>query len=155
MRIGKIATYFFMDGKPRLWHSMVALLFVLFWLASCTPMHNYGYPHRLRIGVRGGTRVIAGWDTFYDIDITDRDGNGASYQPFYGERADSLTALQQDSLDYWPDSIAVTYQWLTVKSAWCDNKLTLIAEPNTTGKSRSLWVALWIMDSFAEIKIVQ
>lgn len=50
------------------------------------------------------------------------------------------------------------YRWLKVEYKWNDgnNKdLTIHAEPNTTGKSRTLYIELYSGPEYAVIKVVQ
>ena len=62
-------------------------------------------------------------------------------------------AGSENSLD--DDSLIVTYKWLTIKAKTRDNNLTIIAEPNPTGKSRKLYIYGDVTNQFAEIKVTQ
>jgi hypothetical protein len=115
--------------------AMLACLVLLF--ASCNDNDNYGYTSNVNFGTNGGRKVILGNNDFDILEINSYAGNG--------------TVSNADN----SDSLIVTNQWLTVRCRKYDKKLVLIAEPNRTGKSRKMYVAGWVMDSSAEIKVTQ
>jgi len=54
------------------------------------------------------------------------------------------------------DTIIATYYWLTVKyKESFNNDMKIIAEPNTTGKKRTLYVYCMVDNSGATIKVTQ
>ena len=103
-------------------------------LAGCTNLDNYGYPKSLSFGKEGGQKVVKGDDGIYHLTISNYNGDGN-----YSDG----------------DSIIVTYEWLTVKCAKFDDTWTIIAEPNTTGKNRKLYVYGAVDDGDAEMTIKQ
>ena len=101
-------------------------------------MDNFGYPSKVSFGREGGIKVVSGDHYLYNLEIADYNGDGAG---------------SENSLD--DDSLIVTYKWLTIKAKTRDNDLTIIAEPNTTGKSRKLYIYGGVQNQFAEIKVTQ
>ena len=92
-------------------------------LSACERADNFGYPSKVSFGREGGIKVVSGNDYFYNLEIADYNGDGE---------------CSQNSMD--DDSLIVTYKWLTIKAKTRDNNLTIIAEPNPTGKSRKLYI---------------
>lgn len=114
-------------------------LYIMVSLASCGPTDNYGYPDKISFGRDGGIREVSGNEPTYDIEIADGSGEGTNKN------------LNTDD----SDSIKVTYKWLTVRAKKFEDKVTLIAEPNTNGKSRHLYVYGMVDDFDFEIKVSQ
>ena len=106
---------------------------------GCGETGNYGYPSKVVLTKSGGDKEVKGTDSPYLIEIRDYDGNGAVSNP----------------LGTAGDSMIVSYQWLTIKAKKGESKLLLIAAPNQSGKSRTLYVHAPVMDTGAEIKVVQ
>lgn len=112
---------------------------LLLFFVSCGETGNYGYPSKVVFNNSGGDKEVKGTDSPYLIEIRDYDGNGAV----------------SNSLGTAGDSMIVSYQWLTIKAKKGESKLLLIAAPNQSGKSRTLYVHAPVMDTGAEIKVVQ
>ena len=106
---------------------------------GCGETGNYGYPSKVVLTKSGGSKEVKGNGAPYLIEIRDYDGNGEVSKVF-GAAGDSMIA---------------SYQWLTIKAKKGDTKLQLIATPNQSGKSRTLYVHAPVMDTGAEIKVVQ
>ena len=106
---------------------------------GCGETGNYGYPSKVVLTKSGGSKEVKGNDAPYLIEIHDYDGNGEVSKVF-GAAGDSMI---------------VSYQWLTIKAKKGDTKLQLIAAPKQSGKSRTLYVHAPVMDTGAEIKVVQ
>lgn len=106
---------------------------------GCGETGNYGYPSKVVLTKSGGSKEVKGNDSPYLIEIHDYDGNGEVSKVF-GAAGDSMI---------------VSYQWLTIKAKKGDTKLQLIAAPKQSGKSRTLYVHAPVMDTGAEIKVVQ
>ena len=106
---------------------------------GCGETGNYGYPSKVVLTKSGGSKEVKGNDSPYLIEIHDYDGNGEVSKVF-GATGDSMI---------------VSYQWLTIKAKKGDTKLQLIAAPKQSGKSRTLYVHAPVMDTGAEIKVVQ
>lgn len=119
-------------------HGLAALL-LLFLLVACGPSGNYGYPLKIGFGREGGTKICSGKEGFYDVSINDYNGNGE-------------TKLSKGE----NDTIIATCYWLTVKyKRSLNNDMKIIAEPNTTGKKRTLYVYCMVDNSGATIKVTQ
>ena len=106
---------------------------------GCGETGNYGYPSKVVLTKSGGSKEVKGNDALYLIEICDYDGNGEVSKVF-GAAGESMI---------------VSYQWLTIKAKKGDTKLQLIAAPKQSGKSRTLYVHAPVMDTGAEIKVVQ
>mgnify|MGYP000998312678 FL=1 len=119
-------------------HGLAALL-LLFLLVACGPSGNYGYPLKIGFGREGGTKICSGKEGFYDVSINDYNGNGET-KLSKGENG----------------TIIATYYWLTVRyKRSLNNDMKIIAEPNTTGKKRTLYVYCMVDNSGATIKVTQ
>jgi len=119
-------------------HGLVALLLLLL-LVACGPTDNYGYPSKINFGKEGGTKFCSGRLGMSNININDYNGNG-------------IAELTKDE----NDTIITKYYWLTVKfKRLVGHEIKIIAEPNTTGKKRTLYVYSSIYDDDATIKVTQ
>ena len=119
-------------------HGLVALLLLLL-LVACGPTDNYGYPSKINFGKEGGTKICSGRLIVSGISINDYNGNG-------------IAELTKDE----NDTIITKYYWLTVKYRRSfNNDMKIIAEPNTTGKKRTLYVNCMVDNSGATIKVIQ
>ena len=119
-------------------HGLVALLLLLL-LVACGPTDNYGYPSKINFGKEGGTKFCSGKLGISMIYINDYNGNG-------------IAELTKDE----NDTIITKYYWLTVKfKRLVGHEIKIIAEPNTTGKKRTLYVYSSIYDDDATIKVTQ
>jgi len=113
-------------------------LLISFLLVSCENAHNFGYPRKVTFEKEGGSKICSGTSSFYDVDITDYNGN------------EHTTTTNGEN-----DTIIVTYDWLSVKYERIGTKVKLEALPNTTGRKRTLYVSGMVDDSFADIKVTQ
>ena len=119
-------------------HGLVALLLLLL-LVACGRLDNYGYPSKVSLGREGGTVICSGKEGFYDVTINDYNG--------YGE-----TKLSKGE----NDTIIAKYYWLTAKcKRLAGSEIKIMAEPNTTGKKRTLYVYGSIYNDDATIKVTQ
>ena len=119
-------------------HGLVALLLLLL-LVACDPTDNYGYPSKINFGKEGGTKHCSGRIIVSSISINDYNGNG-------------IAELTKDE----NDTIITKYYWLTVKfKRLVGHEIKIIAEPNTTGKKRTLYVYGPIYNDYVTIKVTQ
>lgn len=119
-------------------HGLAALLLLLL-LVACGPSGNYGYPLKISFGREGGTKICSGKSAFTGISINDYNGNGKA----------ELTKDENDTI------ITKCY-WLTVKfKRLVGHEIKIIAEPNTMGKKRTLYVYGSIYNDDATIKVTQ
>ena len=119
-------------------HGLAALLLLLL-LVACGPSGNYGYPLKIGFGREGGTKICSGKSMMSNININDYNGNGKA----------EITRDENDT-------IIAKYYWLTVKfKRLVGHEIKIIAEPNTTGKKRTLYVYGSIYNDDATIKVTQ
>jgi len=118
---------------------LAIVICTIFALISCDFTDNFGYPAKVHLGKEGGTTFITGDAGFYHVAIDDYDGDGK--EASWNQTAD--------------DTITVSYQWLTIHAIPREYKIYLTAEPNTTGKSRKLYIYAWVDDRSADIKVTQ
>lgn len=102
----------------------IFLLMLIFSLFSCDRFHenNYDFPKHITFPAEGGTQYYLGGTKcygFYIYEIDDVIGKVA----FSEELGDSLAA---------------TYDWMTVHGKMAKDGLTIIAAPNTSKDSRFL-----------------
>ena len=114
--------------------------FMFLLLSSCEVLHNFGYPNKVNFRSCGGEIVVSGDDVFHAVQI--ENGNGDCLVHEKGDIAEA-------------DTIIIAYDWLTVKYKHYDSKITIIAEPNTTHKSRRYYVSFMVKNSLADIKVTQ
>ena len=117
---------------------LVALLCV-----ACSKEIDLGYPATVTFSAEGGEKVISSSKPFY----------GAYIQDYNSGDAGSVSPEDEFGNRY------STYKWLTIKYNEQENtyanELTIIAEPNTTGKSRELWLELYSGPDYQVVKVKQ
>ena len=119
-------------------HGLAALLLLLL-LVACGRSDNYGYPSKIDFGKEGGTKICSGKSMMSNININDYNGNGKA----------EITRDENDT-------IIAKYYWLTVKfKRLVGPEIKIIAEPNTTGKKRTLYVYGPIYSDYVTIKVTQ
>ena len=119
-------------------HGLAALLLLLL-LVACGPSGNYGYPLKLSFGREGGTKICSGNEAFHHVTINDYNGNGKA----------EVTRDENDTI------IAKCY-WLTVKfKRLVGPEIKIMAEPNTTGKKRTLYIYGLVCGDDVTIKVTQ
>ena len=106
-------------------------------LVSCQK-DNFGFEKTVTISAEGGEMTLRGNAPIHTLSITDYDGNG-----------DEDTSASSDVVK------RVFYLWLSAESAPNTNVITIKAEPNTSGKSRTLYVRGMVRDTHTEIKVIQ
>ena len=102
---------------------LTALAVFTFGLVSCQK-DNFGYEKTVHFTAEGGELSIDGNESVNTLEITDYNGKGVEGHENY------------------IDEIIAQYEWLTVrKSKITEPKMIFFkAEPNTSGKSRTLYV---------------
>ena len=109
-------------------------VFICLWaLVSCVekpPKGNFGYPEHVTFGPEGGEKSVEGGQRFYGLQI--------------GNTGESN----------WDSVAVVSSHWLTVKGQRYSRVLQFVAEPNTTGRERKLyvWVSTGQFDAGIEVK---
>ena len=112
---------------------------LLLLLVACGRSDNYGFPSKIDFGKEGGTKICSGKSMMSNININDYNGNGKA----------EITRDENDT-------IIAKYYWLTVKfKRLVGPEIKIIAEPNTTGKKRTLYVYGPIYSDYVTIKVTQ
>ena len=119
-------------------HALVALLLLLL-LVACGRSDNYCFPSKIDFGKEGGTKFCSGRFMMSNVDINDYNGNGKA----------EVTRDENDTI------IAKCY-WLTVKfKRLVGPEIKIMAEPNTTGKKRTLYIYGLVCGDDVTIKVTQ
>ena len=110
-------------------------------LLSCGPFEevNMGYPESVTFSKEGGVETISVEDAkkFFHISIIDYETAGEGM--FIGNDGEGGYC---------------EYEWLRAESD-CSKELRIIAQPNTNGKPRTLWVELYSGYDYHVIKVEQ
>ena len=94
-------------------------------MISCEKEADFGYPQSVNFTKDGGEKVITGTTNFTDAHIHDyKSGGQGSVLPNEG------------------DIDREVYKWLKIEYVPHSTSLKIIAEPNTSGKSRKLHIEL-------------
>ena len=121
----------------------VLLCFFALLCVACSKEINLGYPATVTFSAEGGEKVISSSKPFY----------GAYIQDYNSGDAGSVSPEDEMGNHY------STYKWLTIiynehENIYA-NELTIIAEPNTTGKSRELWIELYSGPDYQVVNVKQ
>ncbi len=119
--------------------ALVLVLISVLMVASCEFEEvDFGYPKTVTFLKDGGEKVVTGATRFTDAHIHDYksgdDGNGVH---------------REDGVE------CETYKWLKIEYVYNSTELKIIAEPNTTGKSRKLHIELYSGPEYHVIKVEQ
>lgn len=110
-------------------------------LFSCGPFEevNMGYPESVTFSKEGGVETISEDDAkaFRHISVID-----------YKTAGEGMYISNDGEGGY------CEYEWLRAESD-CSKRLKIIAQPNTTGKPRTLWVELYSSYKYHVIKVEQ
>lgn len=112
-----------------------------FLCTSCFKEVDLGFPATVTFSKEGGTKTVTGDVAFTNADIHD-----------YTTGEQGEETLREDGTRY------NSYKWLKVEYKeykWNSKELTIYAEPNTTGKSRKLYIELYSGPEYHVIKVVQ
>jgi hypothetical protein len=121
----------------------IKLLFALLFISlfSCGPFEevNMGYPESVAFSKEGGVEYISVDDAkaFRHITVIDYETAGEGMY------------ISNDGEGGYCD-----YEWLRAESD-CSKSLKIIAQPNTTNNSRTLWVELYSGYKYHVIKVEQ
>ena len=126
------------------------LLFVscdLIPIGSMAQEVNFGYPESVTFSNEGGERVFGGDDFHQAIILSSKDPKTREYGGYN----------EVDSVEYYVfDWLKVEYKKPMRYASVDANELRIIAEPNTTGRSRKLTIQVSRPDlSFQSIKVKQ
>ncbi len=108
---------------------------------------NFGYPESVTFSNEGGERVFGGDDFHQAIILSSKDPKTREYGGYD----------EVDSVEYYVfDWLKVEYKKPMRYASVDANELRIIAEPNTTGRSRELTIQVSQPDlSFQSIKVKQ
>ena len=108
---------------------------------------NFGYPESVTFSNEGGERVFGGDDFHQAIILSSKDPKTREYGGYD----------EADSVEYYVfDWLKVEYKKPMRYASVDANELRIIAEPNTTGRSRKLTIQVSRPDlSFQSIKVKQ
>ena len=108
---------------------------------------NFGYPESVTFSNEGGERVFGGDDFHQAIILSSKDPKTREYGGYN----------EVDSVEYYVfDWLKVEYKKPMRYASVDANELRIIAEPNTTGRSRKLTIQVSRPDlSFQSIKVKQ
>ena len=120
----------------KIWKILFISLFVCLF-PSCQK-DQFGYDKKVYIPAAGGEIVVSGNEPVQNLSILD----------YYGEGNHSQNTLEEPE-------IQTSYLWLTAKTVPFSTSITLVAEPNTSGKSRTLYVYGAIRNGHTNIKVIQ
>ncbi len=121
----------------------IKLLFVLLILSLCAcgffEEVNMGYPESVTFSKEGGVETISVDDAkaFRSITVID-----------YKTAGEGMFISNEGYGGY------CEYEWLRAESD-CSKSLEVIAQPNTTGKPRTLWIELYSGYKYHVIKVEQ
>ena len=121
----------------------IKILFALLSLSLCAcgafEEVNMGYPESVTFSKEGGVETISVEDAkkFFHISIID-----------YETAGEGMYVSNDGEGGY------CEYEWLRAESD-CSKSLKIIAQPNTTGKPRTLWVELYSGYKYHVIKVEQ
>ena len=113
---------------------VATLLLSIFALNSCEE-DKFGYDNKVTFSARGGEEEVDGDDAIYTLSIGDYNGNE--------KQAEGEVIM------------VANYDWLTASAVKGSTEIKLIAEPNTTGKRRKLYVYGMVRNKVIDITVIQ
>ena len=117
--------------------ALLVLVFAVI-MTSCEKEVDLGYPKMVTFTKDGGEKVIAGTTNFTDAHIHD-----------YTSGEDGEFVPREDEM--W----CQVYKWLTIEYLANSTELKIIAEPNTSGKSRKLHIELHCGPEYQVVEVQQ
>ena len=107
-------------------------------MTSCEKEVDLGYPTSVTFTADGGEKIVTGVEPFTDAHIHDyKSGEDGEFVP----REDDIQCQ--------------VYEWLTIEYLANSAELKIIAEPNTSAKSRQLHIELHSGQEYHVIKVIQ
>lgn len=119
---------------------MKRLIFIATLLLSILAFNScekdrFGYDNKVTFSAQGGEVDIEGDDAIYTLSIGDYNGN---------EKHSEGDVI-----------MVANYDWLTASAMKGSSEIRLIAEPNTTGKRRKLYVYGMVYNKMIDITVIQ
>lgn len=125
--------------------TILSFLLLAFLVSACG--EDTDLPNAINVPKEGGTFVVTDTETgFYALSISNYDGDEVVARPDQDLDPDDGTI---------PHIESATFDWLTATAIYSEGKIIIKAEPNNTGKHRTLYVDVMIADSGHSIKIRQ
>lgn len=106
--------------------------------ASCFTEEDFGFPKTVTFTSEGGVQDITG-----DRHI------GQAFIKDYKTGESGSGGKNEDGMEY------NELDWLKIEHQRLDDGLRIIAEPNTSGKSRKLYIELYSCQKYQVVKVVQ
>ena len=107
-------------------------------MTSCEKEVDLGYPQTVNFAKDGGEKTVTGVEPFTDAHIHDyNSGDQGSVLPNEG------------------DVDTEVFKWLKIEYVAHSTELKIIAEPNTSAKSRQLHIELHSGQEYHVIKVIQ
>ena len=107
-------------------------------VTSCEKEVDLGYPTSVTFTADGGEKTVTGVEPFTDAHIHDyKSGEDGEFVP----REDDIQCQ--------------VYEWLTIEYLANSTELKIIAEPNTSGKSRKLHIELHSGPEYHVVEVKQ
>ena len=107
-------------------------------MTSCEKEVDLGYPQTVTFTADGGEKIVTGVEPFTDAHIHD-----------YKSGEDGEFVHREDGIQ------CQVYEWLTIEYLANSTELKIIAEPNSSGKSRKLHIELHSGQEYHVIKVEQ
>lgn len=120
---------------------VMSVLVAVIGLASCGGgliPKNYGFPKKVTFGVEGGAKVVKGSKDLYAVGIRTYGGENK------GTESDTLSSGYYAKRD-----------WLKAEFNSRTGEMTIMADPNTSGKKRRLIVDGMVMNGVVDIVVHQ
>ncbi|MBO5893899.1 MAG: BACON domain-containing protein [Alistipes sp.] len=107
-------------------------------MTSCEKEADFGYPQSVNFTKDGGEKLITGTTNFTGAYIHD-----------YKSGEDGAFVPHEDDIE------CQVYKWLTIEYLANSTELKIIAEPNTSGKSRKLHIELHLRQEYQVVEVKQ
>lgn len=117
-------------------------------MSGCEDTDNGGYPYAIGFPKEGGRITLGG--AYYKPYIIIGDKEGSETVNF------RYTHYTKDSLSVVPDTVILSYKWLTVTNIISDGKLYVTAEPSNESKPRQMEIRFdgWITEYY-KVRVLQ
>jgi hypothetical protein len=117
---------------------------------------NDGFPSVVRMSKGVDNLTVSGGSSYDYVELSDFNGDGVA---MYDGRDNGSTSPQWYAVDIngiiTPNS-SISYKWLTIKADDKSEKLTLVSQPNNTGKKRAIYIYVRSKNSGSiEIDVLQ
>jgi hypothetical protein len=116
----------------------------------------YEFPSVINLKKGAETKIINSSTVFHFVELTDIDDNGVALLSFISDKTSTKEWMSVDSEEEVTlNSTSVSYQWLKISTDADGKKLTLVSQPNKTGKKRTLYLSVYTNDKYVDIQVIQ